>query len=56
MLFFLCLKIAPEIKRVFVTPNYRASGIAGRLAATLIGRSNQLNLKAIYLDNGNLSI
>lgn len=42
----------PEIKRVFVSPDYRGQGIARRLIVALLHESKALNLKEIYLETG----
>ncbi|EPA3144894.1 TPA: GNAT family N-acetyltransferase [Yersinia enterocolitica] len=44
-----------EIKRVFVSPDYRGQGVAQRLMTALLHQANTLILKKIYLDNGSLS-
>ncbi|MFV8799179.1 GNAT family N-acetyltransferase [Yersinia sp. LJYL362] len=44
----------PEVKRVFVSPEYRGNGVAQRLMAALLHQANALNIKKIYLDNGSV--
>ncbi|WP_145583785.1 GNAT family N-acetyltransferase [Yersinia thracica] len=43
---------APEVKRVFVTPDCRGHGIASLLMAALIDKANVLKLKEIHLETG----
>lgn len=40
----------PEIKRVFVIPEYRGKGITLLLIKVVIEKANDLNLKGIYLE------
>ncbi len=42
----------PEVKRVFVSPNYRGRGIALLLMNAILEKSNTLKLKNIYLETG----
>ncbi|WP_145566758.1 GNAT family N-acetyltransferase [Yersinia aleksiciae] len=42
----------PEIKRVFIVPEYRGFGVASLLVTTIINKSNTLSLNKIYLETG----
>ncbi|HDL7793748.1 TPA: GNAT family N-acetyltransferase [Yersinia enterocolitica] len=42
----------PEMKRVFVSSDYRGQGVARRLMTALLHQTNALSLKKIYLDTG----
>ncbi|MGH1527876.1 GNAT family N-acetyltransferase [Yersinia proxima] len=42
----------PEIKRVFVSPDYRGQGVARRRVAASLQQANALNLNEIYLETG----
>ncbi|HEN3567745.1 TPA: GNAT family N-acetyltransferase [Yersinia enterocolitica] len=42
----------PEIKRVFVSPDYRGQGVARRLMTALLHQANALSLKKIHLETG----
>ncbi|ELI8097088.1 GNAT family N-acetyltransferase [Yersinia enterocolitica] len=41
-----------EIKRVFVSPDYRGQGVAQRLITALLHQANALILKKIHLETG----
>ncbi|MDA5542944.1 MULTISPECIES: GNAT family N-acetyltransferase [Yersinia] len=43
---------APEVKRIFVTPDCRGHGIASLLITALFDKANTLKIKEIYLETG----
>lgn len=42
----------PEVKRVFVNPEYRGQGIASLLMTVILEKANSLKLANIYLETG----
>ncbi|WP_432324808.1 GNAT family N-acetyltransferase [Yersinia enterocolitica] len=42
----------PEIRRIFVSPDYRSLGVARRLMTTLLHQANALSLKRTHLETG----
>ncbi|HDL7646608.1 TPA: GNAT family N-acetyltransferase [Yersinia enterocolitica] len=43
---------SPEMKRIFVSPDYRGQGVARRLMTALLHQANALSLKKIHLETG----